>query len=138
MEQEQPQTVASRPDKWTLNQYLLDLWFKDLLPALGLWEQQKDRGQPDKGFRELKSIMKTIVWAIKSSLDKELESEKQSETSIKLINNLTDAAPEEPEEIYKVLERLETFLYKKGVLKWDAKEVQDRTKVWEMNRKFQG
>lgn len=132
----EPNTVASRPDKWTLNQYLLDLWFKELLPALGVWEQYKERNQPERGIRELKSIMKTIMWAVKSSLDKELLDRKSEKTTLKLITELSDATEEK--EIYSILEQLETFLYKKGVLKWDAKEVQDRTRVWQMNQKFQG
>ena len=134
MDQEQPSTVASRPDKWTLNQYLLDLWFKELLPSLGQWEQYKDKNQPERGIRELKAIMKTILWAIKSSLDTERKNEEKK--TIQIIQDLTEAQTEE--EVYRTLEILETFLYKKGVLKWDAKEVYDRTKVWQMNQRFQG
>ena len=130
-------TTVTRPDKFTLNQALLRLWFDSLLPSLENWELKRDKGY-DSGLSELKSIMKTMLWAIKSSMDKDLK--KKLKTDFKTMRDVFDKLDkaQEPEEVYEMLEIIEGFLYSKGITKWDTKEVIDRTNVFKTNTKLLG
>ena len=133
MEEEQykPDTTATRPDKWLLNQSLLNIWFNRLLPTLNQWEIKKEKGQ-DTGLPELKSIITMTYWSIKSSYDKDAIKNKQP-TVREIISKLKTT--DEEEDIYNTIAQLEKFLYEKGVIKWDTKEVYDRTDIIAMNRK---
>lgn len=133
MDEFEPTTTASKSDKWTLNQALLGLWFNRLLPALQNWEERKMNGNTEGGLRQLVSIIKTMLWAVKSSMEKE---QKNKQNVIDIIKDLDNNSEED--KIYETIEYIESFLYTKGVLKWDTKEVLDRSKVWKMNQRFLG
>jgi hypothetical protein len=137
----EPTTTSSNPDRLSLNQSLLYLWFQNLLPALELWEQSREKGNTQRTTRELKSIIKTMIWSVKSSMDIELQKEKKGEKkkfskARELLTHLDNS--DKDEELYEVIDILESFLYAKGVIKWDTKEVVDRKQVWNMNQRFQG
>ena len=131
-----PTTTVSKPDKWLLNQALLNIWFEQLLPAVQQWEEAKLRGNYERGLNTLVSIMMTFLNAIRSSLDKELllKREPPYDKTRNIIKYLSEH--QEEEDIYAVLDLIEEFLYAKGLTKWDAKEVQDRTQVWKTNLSF--
>jgi hypothetical protein len=133
-----PSTMVSKSDKWILNQAILNIWFNQLLPAMQKWEEEKLRGNYDRELNALRSTITTILFSIRSSLDKDfLKNRKEPYNNTRNIIKFLGQTEEE-NDIYDIIDLIESFLYAKGLTKWDSKEVQDRTEVWKQNQRFQG
>jgi hypothetical protein len=133
-----PTTTVSKPDKWLLNQALLNMWFNQLLPAVQKWEEEKLRGNYERELNSLRSIIITFLCSIRSSLDKEFLTKKPEpyNNSRNIIKFLSQT--EEEEDIYEILDLMESFLYIKGLTKWDTKESFDRKDVWGSKQRYLG
>ncbi len=128
-------TTMTRPRKDIVNIMILQQ-LQDILEAIEFLEMKDDKDR-SIGLPELKSRLLSLITLIRTPLERQLKKEKKGTINElrTLIYNLTY---EKKEELYKIIDYIEQFLYDKDVTKWDTKEQSDRTDILEMNSKLLG
>lgn len=129
------ETTMTRPRKDIVNIMILQE-LQDILEAISFMElkDEKDRSQ---GLPELKSKLLSLITLIRTPL--ELKLKKDNRGTVKdMRSDIYNLDYDTKEQLYKIVDYLEEFLYSKDVTKWDTKEANDRKDVWTTKQKYLG
>ena len=129
------ETTITRPRQDILIVMILQTW-QNLIDAIIEYESYTSKGT-EGTIHKIKSQAMGLVILIRTTFSKSITLDKKS--PYKDIEDFTKKLRSENDtEVFEAINYLEAFLYSKGVLKWDSKEVFDKTNVFESNRRFLG
>lgn len=129
------ETTMTRPRRDVVNFMILQQ-LQDLLDIYGKWEIEQEKGT-DKVTVELKSQILKMIMLIKTPLDVRMKKDKDSiYIDVNHLREILMSA--KSNEIIKIIEYIEQFLYEKDVTKWDTKEAVDRKDIWRTKQRYLG
>lgn len=125
-------TIVGKSRTDIVNIIIIQRW-NDSIDAIRLYYERKAKGL-DKGMIEFQAEMASLYYQIQEMIITNLETgkEKKYKTNKDILEDIESG---EEEKVFKAWNYMSNLLYEKGITKIDKKELYDRSRVFESNRR---
>lgn len=125
-------TIVGKSRTDIVNIIIIQRW-SDAIDAIRLFYERKVKGY-DKGMVEFQAEMASLYYQIQDIIVNELPKEKEKVYKHQ-IDILRDIESGDEERVFKAWNYMSRLLYIKGITKIDKKELYDRTRIFDANRR---
>ena len=128
-------TIVGKSRTDIVNIIIIQRW-TDSIDAIRLYYERKARNK-EKGMVEFQAEMASLYYQIQEMIIANIESNKNKETSPYKDHKdiLRDIETGEEDKVFKAWNYMSNLLYDKGITKIDKKELYDRTRIFDANRR---
>lgn len=125
-------TIVGKSRTDIVNIIIIQRW-TDAIDAIRLYYERKARNK-EKGMVEFQAEMASLYYQIQEMIINDLETKKDKPYK-QNIEILKDIESGEEQKVFKAWNYMSNLLYDKGITKIDKKELYDRSRVFESNRR---